>query len=224
MKTAVVMLAKSPAVDPCKTRMTDVLSQAQANDLQETVIHHIMNRILPCPDYDFWVAAPRRESLSFFAPYTSLLTLQTGHDLGDTMWHLLAERFEEGYDRVILIGSDMPLVSSALLREAMHLLQQHDCVIGPATDGGYYLIGTRLPIERIFYGVHWSTNRVFGETVKRLEAAGRSYAQLPEHRDLDTWSDVLYYESLLATLGIVDYLRSHMSSNQLQETIGGAIH
>lgn len=193
MDTAVVMLSKSPTVDRCKTRLTDVLNQQQANDLQSALIQDIFQHITLKLDHHFWVAAPSSKSLTYFHPFFPRLLLQSGNDLGEKMKGLTHRLFSSGYNKVVLIGSDMPLMTSQLIDEAFNKLGVHDCVIGPATDGGYYLIGFRRPIDEVFHGIEWSTSSVLNDTLCILDKTGSSYALLAEHRDIDSWSDILFY-------------------------------
>ncbi len=195
MKTAVVMLSKSPSVDCCKTRMTNILTQRQANELQAAVIHDIFGSIVPEHGYDLWIAAPSPESLAYFHPMTSRLLIQQGNDLGEKMENLTINVFSRGYENVIVIGSDMPLMTSKLLTEAMHCMEKYDCVIGPAADGGYYLIGMHRRIPAIFSDIQWGTPEVLRQTIQALESASIRYEQLPIHRDIDDWLDLLYYKS-----------------------------
>lgn len=195
MNTAVVMLSKSPIVDCCKTRLTGRLTQQQANGLQTALIEDIFGNILPENEYDLWVAAPTSESLNYFQRFTSRLLVQCGNDLGEKMKNLTDQLFSQGYGKVILIGSDMPLMTSGMLMDAVRHLDTCDCVIGPAVDGGYYLIGMRRRIPEIFCGVDWSTDKVLRQTVQTLDSALLRHNQLPVHRDMDEWHDLVYYTS-----------------------------
>lgn len=195
MNTAVVMLSKSPVADCCKTRLTDRLTQQQANALQAALIEDILGNILPKHGYDLWIAAPTLESLVYFQRFTSRLLVQCGNDLGEKMEDLTERLFSQGYKKVILIGSDMPLMTSGLLFDAMRRLETCDCIIGPATDGGYYLIGMCQRIPDIFRSIEWSTNKVLLRTVEALDSVPLRHNQLPVHRDIDEWPDLMYYTS-----------------------------
>lgn len=90
----------------------------------------------------------------------------------------------------LIIGSDCPGITPALLQAAAGALDDRRVVIGPATDGGYYLIGYREPVPFIFADMEWSTPRVFTETLSRLAAEGYGPAILPELADIDTGEDL----------------------------------
>jgi glycosyltransferase A (GT-A) superfamily protein (DUF2064 family) len=97
-----------------------------------------------------------------------------------------------GSSRAVLIGSDIPDLPESILSEAFRSLDDHDAVLGPARDGGYYLIGFRRDtfVPDVFRGIEWSTDRVFAETRRKLEQATRSVYLLPEWSDVDTPEDL----------------------------------
>ena len=98
----------------------------------------------------------------------------------------------------MMIGSDCPGLTAALLREAGDALSSHEAVIGPADDGGYWLLGLRAPCPDLFVDMAWSTDAVFPETMRRLEARGIAPHLLPELTDIDTGEDLAAWPDLLA--------------------------
>jgi len=107
-------------------------------------------------------------------------------DLGQRLQSAFLRAFHAGAKRVAIIGSDCPSVGVEDIREAWAGLQSHEVVLGPATDGGYWLIGLRQPQPNLFRGVRWSTENVFSETMKRVRRAGLSVQLLRELADVDT--------------------------------------
>jgi rSAM/selenodomain-associated transferase 1 len=98
--------------------------------------------------------------------------------------------FDAGFRRVVIVGSDLPSLSAHLLRRAFELLDDHRCVIGPAADGGYWLLGMREMIGGVFDDVPWSTDGVLAATLARLDAAGITPALLETLADVDTAADL----------------------------------
>lgn len=190
---AVVMLSKSPAIDSCKTRLTNRLTPDQANELQDALIQDTWAHIAPEQGYHLWVAAPSFESLTYFRPLTHRLLIQQGIHLGHKMRHVTTTLFSMGYSQVILIGSDMPLMTRCLLSEAMEKLHTANCVLGPAEDGGYYLIGLTPQTPDPFASIPWGTSQVLAKTLQHLKTAPSPYALLTRNRDIDTWADLLFY-------------------------------
>jgi uncharacterized protein len=117
---------------------------------------------------------------------------QTGEDLGARMEQAFIHVFSEGVDDALLIGSDIPSLTAAIIDDAFRSFSACDAVIGPANDGGYYLIGFKKRTFKpgIFHAITWSTKMVFGETLGRLEKALLSVHRLPELRDIDTQEDL----------------------------------
>lgn len=115
---------------------------------------------------------------------------QAEGDLGARMEAAFGSAFREGAERVVIVGSDLPALSTALLRRAFAALDGSDAVVGPARDGGYYLLGLRRPIDGLFGGIRWSTPQVLSATLGRLRAAGAEPVLLEELADVDTVEDL----------------------------------
>jgi len=127
--------------------------------------------------------------------------LQQGSDLGERMFNAFEKIFsslpQDEKCKVILIGSDCPDVDATILQQASVQLDEVDCVIGPAIDGGYYLIGfSGMPDKRIFSAISWSTPSVYSDTIKKLAESGYSYGVLPLLSDVDTLDDWNRYLSI----------------------------
>jgi rSAM/selenodomain-associated transferase 1 len=118
---------------------------------------------------------------------------QQGDSLGDRMRHAFREAFGEGATNVVILGTDIPEITASIVDEAFAALQRHDVVLGPSTDGGYYLLGMRAPGCDLFEGVPWSTSEVLAITLRRLEQQRVSFALLPELSDIDTEEDYHRY-------------------------------
>ena len=115
---------------------------------------------------------------------------QADADLGGRMRAAFEAAFAAGHRRVVIIGSDLPGLTADLLREAFRLLESHPAVLGPAWDGGYYLLGLRTMVPEIFHDVAWSTDAVFDATVARLASLGITPALLPVLGDVDVAADL----------------------------------
>ena len=117
---------------------------------------------------------------------------QTGDDLGARMRRAFEWCFAEGFDAVILIGSDIPDLSAERIEAAFQALSDRDAVIGPALDGGYYLIGFNKDtfLTETFYGPEWGGDSVYAETGRILEQHNRRLSVLPASRDIDDEQDL----------------------------------
>ncbi|ELR69760.1 Glycosyltransferase [Fulvivirga imtechensis AK7] len=116
--------------------------------------------------------------------------LQKGADLGDKMFHAISESLAKGYESVCLIGTDIYELTADVIKDGFIKLETHDVVIGPAKDGGYYLIGMKKAYPEIFDLHQWGISNVFSETVKRIENKGLTYAQTKLLNDIDEPEDL----------------------------------
>lgn len=121
---------------------------------------------------------------------------QSGTDLGDRMINYYRHAFSIGADSVVIVGSDVPGISTDLLGEAFDSLRKSDVVIGPAKDGGYYLIGLKKPLDSIFQNIEWGGPDVFEQTKIKIASSGATLKILPtladvdRPEDIDTWEQV----------------------------------
>lgn len=130
------------------------------------------------PETDLWTNIDHKNAI------------QPKGDLGQRM----AAAFKENlryYGRVVIIGSDNPDLTSHTLNEAFEKLKYHDTVIGPASDGGYYLLGMRDYQPMLFQGISWSTEKVYEQTVQQIQKANLTWYALQENNDIDTYQDWL---------------------------------
>ncbi|MEM9986947.1 MAG: TIGR04282 family arsenosugar biosynthesis glycosyltransferase, partial [Bacteroidota bacterium] len=147
----------------------------EAQRLEVPVVVFYGNQV---PDQDLWAETgwPRR--------------LQQGADLGERMHRAFTWGKQQGYRHMVLVGSDIPGVSAALLREAFDQLNRSDVVIGPSSDGGYYLIGLKEPQMGLFEHMPWSTDQVLASTHQRIQQHQLSATLLREESDVDTVEDL----------------------------------
>jgi rSAM/selenodomain-associated transferase 1 len=105
------------------------------------------------------------------------------------MRHAFEVTFAEGSERTVIIGTDVPELEVPTIEQAFSTLFSHDVVIGPSTDGGYYLLGMNTPTRELFDGIVWSSSTVFRDTLQRIQRLHLSFAQLDELADIDTSAD-----------------------------------
>ncbi len=121
--------------------------------------------------------------------------LQGGDDLGEKMSNGFQVLFNEQYAKVILIGSDCPYITEDILQEAYDQLDDHNIVLGPTFDGGYYLIGMNQFSPIVFTEIEWSTESVLDTTIERAASVGYNCHLLPRLKDIDHLSDWEEYKS-----------------------------
>jgi rSAM/selenodomain-associated transferase 1 len=193
-KSIVLLFIKAPLKGQVKSRLAAAIGEEKALELYKCFILDIV-QTLHKSGYSFRICYSPPDAGAMIPAwigqeYPSMP--QKGDDLGARMENAFIRIFSEGFSSAVLIGSDLPDLPAAIIREAFDALTKSDAVIGPAADGGYYLIGFNKAVfsPRIFRGIQWSTDRVFEETMKRcLEGSLRTY-MLPEWSDVDTIGDL----------------------------------
>lgn len=116
--------------------------------------------------------------------------IQQGDDLGQRMRNAFANAFKKGFKKIVIIGSDCFDLNVSIIYQSFEVLEKKNIVIGPANDGGYYLLGMKSPCYELFEGISWSTGEVLCETLLVLKKKGLSYELLIELADIDTEDDL----------------------------------
>jgi hypothetical protein len=197
MSTALIIFAKAPIPGEVKTRLCPPLDPDEAASLHGSLVLDAIERTKGLQGISLYVAGTPDLAHPFFkvleGRYGARLLLQRGLDLGARMQQAIRDAFDQGAHDVLLTGTDLPTLPRAHLVQALTLIKNHDVVLGPTTDGGYYLIGLRKMAPALFESLAWSTGAVLAETKKKIEAAGLSLGLLPECRDVDTLDDLKHF-------------------------------
>ena len=189
MSTCAVLFAKQPAPGAVKTRLQSHLSAAEAARLYEAMLLDCATALQETQAAAKVVAftpAHAEEALrALLAPIgTFEYVPQIEADLGQRLEGLMQWAFARGAERVVLVGSDSPSLPAAYIDEGLVLLRDKEVVLGPSTDGGYYLVGQKKGASRIFENVAWSTGMVLEQTLARLGT--QTLGLLPPWYDVDT--------------------------------------
>jgi rSAM/selenodomain-associated transferase 1 len=187
------LFVKYPAAGRVKTRLAEELGADRAAAVYATFIVGLTDQFRSTAETRVLCYSPAtdevREYFAAIAGSEFELWPQPEGDLGIRMGQFFAKRLRQPEDRVVIIGSDSPTLPRAYVARAFEMLKDADCVLGPATDGGYYLIGQRSFARPIFDGIEWSTSRVLDQTVVLLMKAAARLALLPPWYDVDTPDD-----------------------------------
>lgn len=127
-------------------------------------------------------------------------------DLGQKMETFFLRRFDEGTERVVIVGSDSPTLSAETISAAFELLTANDVVLGPTFDGGYYLIGLSRPAPELFREIAWSTPAVFRQSVEAIATAGYRFGLLPAGYDVDEVQDLILLKNDLRAMEVAGYV------------------
>jgi len=185
---------KSPEKGKVKSRLAAVIGDEPAQKLYKEFATQMLST-LQKGDFPFHVCFYPKDALKALKDWLGdqhHYIPQKGKDLGERMRNGFIEAFELGFKRVVLIGSDIPDLPLELIEEAFTSLREKDAVIGPAYDGGYYLIGFKGKSfsPKAFEEMAWGTKTVFEETITVLRKLNLRVHTLSEWRDIDTIEDL----------------------------------
>ena len=202
MSTCVVLFVKKPAPGFVKTRLHDCCSPEEAADIYRAFVVDSA-RIVQQTKAELKIVAydpPEAEGsvADLLGDVGFTYVPQLGGDLGERMHRMIRRSREMGATRTVIIGSDSPSLPPGYVDDALELLRSNGVVLGPSTDGGYYLIGQSSPDIRPFRSIDWSTGSVFEQTLQRLE--GTAIALLPPWYDVDTPAEAAFLRVHLEAL------------------------
>lgn len=186
---ALLIFTRNPVPGKCKTRLAATVGEKAALDIYVFLLQHTAAQCARLGGVKRTVYFS--ESLGSGAIWdtdTFEYRLQQGADLGMRMQHAFEDAFKSGYREVIVIGSDLLDFSTSDLHNAFELLSENEAVLGPAQDGGYYLLGLTCPVPGIFENKSWGTKSVLKDTLADLKNI--KMALLPVRNDIDQYEDI----------------------------------
>ncbi len=227
VENALIIFIKNPQLGKVKTRLAKTIGDEKALEIylelskitrencqilsQKTQLLRGQSTIQPYVFYSDFINKNDDWSNDIFEK-----SVQSGDDLGDRMLNAFASILKN-HEKACIIGSDCPTLSVAILESAFEALDNHDFVVGPSTDGGYYLLGMNAPQylsdnkseirnpkseieppQYLFENMVWSTENVLSETLKRIKKQDKTVALLPELTDVDEEKDWLNYLKMLS--------------------------
>lgn len=196
-----LVFARLPQLGRVKTRLAAEIGDERALRVYEAMLRDLIASLgesTPELEIEFlWPPTPDANGATLRRAFAHhAVAMQTGNDLTDRLAMAFSERFFfHRTDKIIAIGADDPKLPRELIDHAFALLDSCEYVVGPAADGGYYLIGCRalsFDVE-VFQGIEWGGPNVFEATMKRIAATERTVAVLPERYDIDVAEDLKRY-------------------------------
>jgi len=185
---ALIVFLKYPQAGKVKTRLGKVVGYDTAARLYEIFIADTFDMVAQSrADACFAAFAPhgRYAEIQRYIPEGVAVFPQEGGDLGERMLKAFEHLFEGGADKVVIVGSDSPTLPVEYIGTAFLELDRHELVLGPAEDGGYYLIGLNRPVTGLFDNIVWSSVNVMADTLALADKLTLSYFLLPSWYDID---------------------------------------
>ena len=187
-----LIFTRNPKLGKCKTRLAATLGDQAALDVYMILLRHTaeITKDLNClkevyyseeiPENDLW-------DKDIYAKQ-----LQEGNDLGERMYNAFKSGFQKGYQKIIIIGSDIYDLNSETIEAGFNSLENSDFVIGPAADGGYYLLGMKTLNKEIFLNKNWGTETVLEDTLNNLNHKKVKLLQIKN--DIDVYEDLKEFD------------------------------
>lgn len=232
MRAAVIIMSRVPRPGKTKTRLMTRMNGQECADFHRAALRDICQTVresgldgyiyyvddqLDTSEKQEFCSADSRWSLSDLDNCFMALRPQQGSDLGERMKNAARELLHE-YDAVVLAGSDCPAVNTAHFQQMLSMLSSYDLILGPAVDGGYYLLGMKKVYDDIFTGILWGTAGVLKQTLAAADGLNLSYALLEPLADIDTWQDLLdFVQTGLAKTASYTKLESFQYARHLAE-------
>ena len=187
MNTLLIFI-KNPIKGKAKTRLAKTVGDEEALRIYKELLRHTRELATK-------INARRQVHYTYFVDYQDEWLeevfekhLQTGNDLGNRMGDAFERAFENS-SKVVIIGSDCASLTTTIIEQAFATLDKYDFVIGPAEDGGYYLLGMRAFMPFVFEEVVWSSSKVLSKTVENIQQHNKTYHFLETLSDIDTEAD-----------------------------------
>lgn len=189
-KELLIIFTKVPELGKAKTRLAADIGDEQALEVYRQLLAHTRRITLPLS----------QDKVVYYTPYIATddqweagefhKALQPEGDLGKRMRFAFAEGFTQGYSRICIIGTDCLDLTTEYVNQAFETLREHDVVLGPSQDGGYYLLGMNRLHPQLFANKNWSTESVADDTRRDIEQQNLSLKELPVLNDIDTIDDL----------------------------------
>ena len=191
---ALIIFVRNSELGKCKTRLAQTIGNVKALEVYKFLLDHTAavaenvqaDRFIFYSEYIVWEDL---WNLSIFKK-----KIQKGTNLGERMHNAFLELFESGYQKVVIIGSDLLDLDAELVNQSFTQLHHNEVVLGPAMDGGYYLLGMKHLVPQVFYNKKWGTDSVAEDTLEDLKNS--KVCLLKKLNDIDTFDDLQQYQEL----------------------------
>jgi uncharacterized protein len=196
MENAVIIFIKNPVPGKVKTRLAAAIGNDKALNIYLDLIVHTL-RTVENVSADRYVYFADEIDTSIGQNAAFKKAVQSGADLGERIENAFSDVLNNSYRKALIIGTDCPGISPEIIQSAFNRLTDTDVVIGPAADGGYYLLGMKALHSSLFDNIKWSTSSVLQTTVERCMQNNLRYQLLEELNDIDEEKDLVHFYKLL---------------------------
>lgn len=187
-KNLLLIFTRNPELGKVKTRLAEDVGDQAAFDIYNFLLQHTVSVTKNLNVTKEVHYSEKAEPEDIWDNKIYHKKLQQGNELGSRMQHAFEEGFKNGFKNIIIIGSDLYDLAQEDLEAAFEALEHNEVVIGPAEDGGYYLLGMKKSEPQLFKNKNWGTPTVLSDTLKDLQ--GKNIGLLPPKNDIDNFNDL----------------------------------
>ena len=197
-KNLIITFTRNPELGKVKTRLAKTIGNPSALAIYKKLLEHTESvlRPLTCDKAVYYSVKIRENDIWDNTIYQK--HQQHGNDLGQRMANAFKHGFENDYEKIVIVGSDLYDLKIEHINQAFEALEDNDVVLGPAEDGGYYLLGMKELHAKLFQNKNWGTSSVLKETLDNLEQ--ENVFLLETLNDIDVYSDIEKYNDLKALI------------------------
>ena len=196
-ENGLIILAKAPEKGNVKTRLKKHLQDDERLRLYTYLLEKTISKLKDLSSIDSFICYSPKNAAPYFRRFGPGIFPQVRGGIGIRMFSAIERLFMMGYQRVALVGVDIPELSADIVLKGFDLLQDHDVVFGPAHDGGYSLVGMNRPAREIFEQIQWSTDTTLKESVRRTASLGLSIGYTDLLRDIDRVEDLDHFRGFI---------------------------
>ncbi len=192
-----IIFTRYPEAGQVKTRLIPALGEKGAALLHHKMAEHTLTRLKSFKgEIEIHFTGGSHDLMKSWLGDQFRYRRQEGGCLGEKLFNSVAEAFAESKKKVVVIGTDCPGLTANHIEQAFRLLDHSDLVLGPAYDGGYYLVGLKKPVKELFQDITWSSSLVYRQTIKAAEQVNLQTAELEKLADIDCPADLSYWETV----------------------------
>ena len=191
MENALIIFVRNLEKGKVKNRLAKDIGDDKSLEVYKHLLQYTKDITVSCKCNLFVFYSHYLHISDVFDDHLFSKHIQEGNDLGERMMNALKKVFNLGCGKVCIIGSDCYELQTEILNEAFEKLQQNDVVIGPSTDGGYYLLGMTKLFPDFFVNKDWGNSTVLDDTVENINQLGLTFSELDVLNDIDTIEDLL---------------------------------
>jgi uncharacterized protein len=208
-KQHIIIFTRYPEPGKTKTRLIPALGDVGAANLQRKMTEYTLSQVKELQSntaisLEIRFAGGNLQLMQDWLGSDLVYQLQGEGDLGSRMMRSLLYAFQKNAEQVVIIGTDCPGVNPQILTTAFEQLHIFDLVLGPAIDGGYYLIGLRQPFSELLTNIDWGTSQVLSQTLDIAQKLNLSVGYLPTLADVDRPEDLPIWEQTCLEIGTRD--------------------